>query len=70
MSEESLWEKGYLCGSAASILRRACIEVFLYLGEIIGLGCFVERGVVLSGGDVVSGCVGVMTCDVCVGEVN
>ena len=67
MSEESLWEKGYLCGSAASILRRACIEVFLYLGEIIGLGCFVERGVVLSGGDVVSCCEGEVSCVVCVG---
>ena len=38
------------------ILRRACIEVFLRLGETLGLMC----SVVLSGGDVVSCCVGVV----------
>ena len=65
---------GFFCVNRASILCHASSEVFLYLGEIIlflglFLGRFVERGVVLSGGDVVSCCEGEVSCIVCVGGV-
>ena len=65
---------GFFCVYRASNLCRASSEVFLYLGEIIlflglFLGRFVERGVVLSGGDMVSCCEGEVSCIVCVGGV-